>query len=142
VPVEKRRAALGVQASAQAIGLASGPVTGGLLVAAVGWRWVFFLNVPVGLLAIVAGVYLLPRTRRRAESPASDPGGMVLLAASTTAGMLAISSASGLRMSPLAVAGCAAVAAVPRPRCGGRSGGRPRPCSTSGRSRRPGPPGR
>jgi MFS family permease len=111
VPVEKRRAALGVQAAAQAIGLASGPVTGGLLVAAVGWRWVFFLNVPVGLLAVVAGVYLLPRTRRRAECPASDPGGMVLLAASTTAGMLAISAASGLGMSPLAVAGCAAGAA-------------------------------
>ncbi|HEY7262915.1 MAG TPA: MFS transporter [Trebonia sp.] len=111
VPVAKRRAALGVQAAAQAIGLASGPVTGGLLVAAAGWRWVFFLNVPVGLLAVVAGVYLLPRTRRRAESPASDPGGMVLLAASTTAGMLAISAASGLGMSPLAVAGCAAVAA-------------------------------
>lgn len=63
VPARTRRAALGVQAAAQAIGLAAGPVTGGLLVAAAGWRWVFFLNVPVGLCAVVAGVYLLPRTR-------------------------------------------------------------------------------
>ncbi|HZC52092.1 MAG TPA: MFS transporter, partial [Mycobacterium sp.] len=89
VPVAKRRAALGVQAAAQAVGLASGPVTGGLLVAAVGWRWVFFLNVPVGLVAVVAGVCLLPRTRRRTATLATDPGGMVLLAALTTAGMLA-----------------------------------------------------
>ena len=64
VPARTRRAALGVQAAAQAVGLASGPVIGGVLVAAVGWRWVFFLNVPVGLLAVVAGWYLLPRTRR------------------------------------------------------------------------------
>ncbi len=63
VPARTRRAALGVQAAAQALGLASGPVTGGLLVAAAGWRWVFFLNVPVGLVAVIAGVYLLPRTR-------------------------------------------------------------------------------
>jgi MFS family permease len=110
VPPGKRRAALGIQAAAQAVGLASGPVTGGLLVAAAGWRWVFFLNVPVGLIAVVAGVYLLPRTRRRAESRGSDPGGMVLLAASITAGMLAISSLSGLGMPVWAMAGCAAVA--------------------------------
>jgi MFS family permease len=63
VPARIRRAALGVQAAAQAVGLASGPVIGGLLVAAAGWRWVFFLNVPVGAVAVVAGVYLLPRTR-------------------------------------------------------------------------------
>ncbi len=66
MPARTRRAALGVQAAAQAVGLASGPVIGGVLVTAVGWRWVFFLNVPVGLLAVVAGWYLLPRTRRPA----------------------------------------------------------------------------
>ena len=119
VPARTRRAALGVQAAAQAVGLASGPVIGGLLVAA-GWRWVFFLNVPVGVLAVVAGVYLLPRTRGLAGHPlarpplagaplpspqaspppagqrGTDPGGTVLLAAATTAGMLAISALSGL----------------------------------------------
>ena len=82
VPARTRRAALGVQAAAQAVGLASGPVIGGLLVAAAGWRWVFFLNVPVGVLAVVAGVYLLPRTRGRqpgsclaGQPPAGQPAG-------------------------------------------------------------------
>ena len=73
VPAPTRRAALGVQAAAQAVGLASGPVIGGLLVAAAGWRWVFFLNVPVGVLAVVAGVYLLPRTRGLAGRPLATP---------------------------------------------------------------------
>ncbi|MFY9999568.1 MAG: MFS transporter, partial [Trebonia sp.] len=112
MPARKRRAALGVQAAAQAVGLASGPVLGGLIVAAVGWRWVFFLNVPVGVIAVAAGVFLLPRTRRRAESRGTDPAGMVLLAVSTTAGMLAISSLSGLGMPAWAVACCAAGAVV------------------------------
>jgi MFS family permease len=127
VPARTRRAALGVQAAAQAIGLASGPVIGGLLVATAGWRWVFFLNVPVGVLAVVAGIYLLPRTRGAAgqllagQLPAgrppadrrgTDPGGTVLLAAATTAGMLAISALSGLGAPAWTAAVLAAVAVL------------------------------
>jgi MFS family permease len=127
VPARTRRAALGVQAAAQAIGLASGPVIGGLLVATAGWRWVFFLNVPVGMLAVVAGIYLLPRTRGAAgqllagQAPAgrppadrrgTDPGGTVLLAAATTAGMLAISALSGLGAPAWTAAVLAAVAVL------------------------------
>jgi MFS family permease len=116
VPARSRRAALGVQAAAQAVGLASGPVVGGLLVAAAGWRWVFFLNVPVGALAVVAGVYLLPRTRGGAGRPpgdqhGTDPAGTVLLAAVTTAGLLAISALSGLGVPAWTAAVFAAVAA-------------------------------
>jgi MFS family permease len=100
VPAGQRRAALGVQAAAQAVGLASGPVVGGLLVASVGWRWVFFVNVPVGLLAVLAGACLLPRTRGLAESPArpgnADLGGTGLLVLAATAGMLTVSALSGL----------------------------------------------
>ncbi len=99
VPAQTRRAALGVQAAAQAIGLAAGPAIGGLLVAAAGWRWVFFLNVPVGVVAVIAGACLLPRTRGPAgllsgRSPASrpgtEPGGTALLAVAAKAGMLAL----------------------------------------------------
>jgi len=130
VPARTRRAALGVQAAAQAVGLASGPVIGGVLVGTVGWRWVFFLNVPVGLLAVVAGWYLLPRTRGRvadhvadgavdraperaagrAGAGGADLGGMGLLAASASAGMLAISSLSGLGLPAWAVVACVAAA--------------------------------
>ena len=50
-PAGRRRAALGIQAGAQAVGLALGPVAGGLLVASAGWRSIFFINVPVGVVA-------------------------------------------------------------------------------------------
>jgi MFS family permease len=111
-PPEKRRAALGIQAAAQALGLALGPVAGGLLLAASGWRWIFFVNVPVGAVALVAGWFLLPRTRQRAERAGADPAGLVLLAAAVAAGLLAVSAVSGLGMPVGAVAGCAALAVL------------------------------
>jgi MFS family permease len=95
-PRDRMRTALGVQAAAQAIGLALGPTVGGLLVSTLGWRWVFGINVPVGFVAVVAGVYLLPRTRTLTPTGAWDRSGVVLLSAATTAGLLGLSAASGL----------------------------------------------
>ncbi|HEX4101606.1 MAG: MFS transporter [Pseudonocardiaceae bacterium] len=98
VPGARMRSALGVQAAAQAIGLALGPTLGGLLVSTLGWRWVFGINVPVGVMAVVAGVYLLPRTRTRTATAGRDRSGLVLLAIATTAGLLGVSAASGLSL--------------------------------------------
>jgi EmrB/QacA subfamily drug resistance transporter len=111
-PPGQRRAALGIQAAAQALGLALGPVTGGLLLAASGWRWIFFVNVPVGALALVAGWFLLPRTRQRASRAGADPVGLILLAAAVTAGLLAVSAAAGLGMPSSAVAACGTLAVL------------------------------
>jgi EmrB/QacA subfamily drug resistance transporter len=96
VPAHRMRAALGVQAAAQALGLALGPTVGGLLVDSVGWRWVFWVNVPVGVIGLVLGRYLLPRTRARTPTGAFDWPGVALLAIGTTALLLAVSTASGL----------------------------------------------
>ncbi len=104
VPPARRRAALGVQAAAQSLGLAVGPTAGGLMVASVGWRWIFLVNVPVGVVAVVAGVFLLPRTRHRAGEGGSDAGGVVLLGCAAAALLVALSSVSGLALPrPVAV---------------------------------------
>ena len=95
-PRDRMRAALGVQAGAQALGLALGPAVGGVIVSTVGWRWVFLVNVPVGLVAVVAGYYLLPRTRTKAGTDSFDWPGLALLALSSTALLLGISGGSGL----------------------------------------------
>src|SRR5664279_2705374 len=63
VPRSRVRTALGFQGAAQALGLALGPTLGGVLVDAYGWRAVFWVNVPVGVVAILAGYVLLPRSR-------------------------------------------------------------------------------
>ncbi|MES4889468.1 MFS transporter [Streptomyces sp. NPDC096012] len=111
-PRERMRAALGVQAAAQALGLALGPTVGGALVSALGWRWVFGINVPVGVVALVAGHYLLPRTRSRNRVASFDWPGLVLLAAATTSLLLGVSAASGLAVPPWAVVALFALAPV------------------------------
>ncbi len=98
VPATRMRTALGVQAAAQALGLASGPTLGGILVDLLGWRWVFGVNVPVGILGLIAGYYLLPRTRARNPVGRFDFLGLGLLIVGSTALLLAVSSVSGLAL--------------------------------------------
>jgi MFS family permease len=109
-PAGRRRAALGIQAGAQALGLALGPVAGGLLVASAGWRSIFFINVPVGAVAVAAGWFLLPRTRHRTARQGADPLGLILLAAAAAGTLVTVSAVSGLGLPLAGSAGCAAVA--------------------------------
>ena len=110
VPAGSRRKALGLQAAAQAVGLASGPVIGGLLVASVGWRWIFLVNVPVALVALVAGFYLLPRTHRLSGQTGADLAGTALLVTAAGTVMLAVSAVSGLGIPAWALVCCAVTA--------------------------------
>ncbi len=64
---------LGVQGAAQAVGLALGPAIGGLLLALGGWRLIFLVNLPAGLLGIALAWVLLPRSRT-ADGELRDAG--------------------------------------------------------------------
>jgi EmrB/QacA subfamily drug resistance transporter len=88
----RRGKAIGIQGTAQAIGLSVGPALGGLLISVFGWRWVFFINVPAGIVGIVAGWFVLPRTfgLRHDRQPFDFPGA-ILLAVTLVAMMLVLS---------------------------------------------------
>jgi len=96
VPRAQMRLALSVQAAAQAVGLGLGPTLGGLLTQTDGWRAVYWINVPVGIVAVIAGRYLLPRTRQRNQTDSFDWIGASLLGAATTALLVALSVVGGL----------------------------------------------
>jgi MFS family permease len=96
VPSARMRLALSIQAAAQAVGLGLGPTLGGLLTQTVGWRAVYWINVPVGILAIVAGRYLLPRTRQLSRTDSFDWVGAALLGVTTSALLVALSVVGGL----------------------------------------------
>jgi EmrB/QacA subfamily drug resistance transporter len=64
-PPEKRGAAVGIWAAVGGVAAAAGPPLGGLLVQA-GWRWVFVVNVPIGIAALIAASGLLVEVRDRA----------------------------------------------------------------------------
>src|SRR3954469_6306734 len=57
-----------------------GPTLGGLLVEHVGWQWIFFINVPVGLVAAVAALRLLPRDAGETDAGRLDAPGVALVA--------------------------------------------------------------
>jgi len=97
-PRGKLRQALGIQAAAQAVGLALGPTVGAVIVSTVGWRWVFALNVPIGVIAVVAGLLFLPRTVSRAPDSAPNIGSSLLVGSSAVAVLFAMSALSGLQL--------------------------------------------
>jgi EmrB/QacA subfamily drug resistance transporter len=61
-PAEQRGRALGLNGAIVSAGLLSGPVIGGLIIQAIGWNWIFFLNVPLGIAATIFGARLLRET--------------------------------------------------------------------------------
>ncbi|NQX25796.1 MFS transporter [Microbacteriaceae bacterium VKM Ac-2854] len=76
-----------------------GPVLGGLLLDAAGWRSLFLVNVPFGVVALVLGVFLLPKDHRaRSAGDRFDVAGAVLAASALAALLLGVnrSSAWGL----------------------------------------------
>jgi DHA2 family methylenomycin A resistance protein-like MFS transporter len=62
--------AIGVWAGVGSLALPAGPLAGGLLIDAVGWRWIFLINVPVTLAAMVATLRVVPDNR-------GEPGGVL-----------------------------------------------------------------
>lgn len=82
VPRSQLGRAIGIQGAAQALGLASGPALGGLLVGAGGWRLIFFVNVPAGLAGMTLAWFFLPRSRDLAARQPLDWLGLALFLAS------------------------------------------------------------
>jgi EmrB/QacA subfamily drug resistance transporter len=82
-PGEARRRAVGWWTAVAAGGGASGWVLGGLISEYAGWRWVFAVNVPIGLIALVMTPWLLPADQKQTQTPRLDLGG----ALTATAGL-------------------------------------------------------
>jgi len=112
VPASRVRTALGLQGAAQALGLALGPTLGGVLVDAYGWRSVFWVNVPIGVVAILAGYVLLPRTRDLNPGRSRDVAGFVLLAGAIVSSLLVLSGLSGMPLPSAVVLGLCVAAVV------------------------------
>ena len=62
-PPDKRGAAFGIWGAVAGVATLAGPVLGGWLVTDFGWRWIFFVNVPVGVLTLVLAGILMPNLR-------------------------------------------------------------------------------
>ena len=104
---ESRRArAIGLYTAAQAIGISSGPMVGGLLLYALDWRWVFWAGVPFGLSALVLGWLVLPRSVDLAVDKKFDWPGALLLMPSLVLAILALNQVSVWQLASPAMVLC------------------------------------
>ena len=67
-PVEKRGAALGIWSAISGLGVALGPLVGGAVVEGISWHWIFWINVPIGLVVIPVAARLLKESHGPAKS--------------------------------------------------------------------------
>ncbi|WP_256987877.1 MFS transporter [Streptomyces sp. BR123] len=77
----RRQAAIAAFAAVASAAGALGPVVGGLFVSGLGWRWIFLVNVPIGILVVAGALARMPGSRATAEGAARrrvDPLGAVL----------------------------------------------------------------
>lgn len=90
----QRGRAMGYFAAAQALGLGLGPAAGGLLLHASGWRAIFWVTVPFGLLGLVLGLLALPRDAPAAPARRFDWQGALLLTPALVLVILALNQAA------------------------------------------------
>jgi EmrB/QacA subfamily drug resistance transporter len=78
-PPNERGRALGINVMSVYIGLTVGPPLGGFIVDAVGWRWIFLINIPIGITVLLVGWFMLPRSEGVRGASRVDVAGSVLL---------------------------------------------------------------
>jgi EmrB/QacA subfamily drug resistance transporter len=76
-PPHQRGTAIGIWAGVSALALAIGPLVGGLLTEHIDWSWIFFVNVPVGVLAILASFLFIDESRDTSAEQRLDLPGLV-----------------------------------------------------------------
>jgi EmrB/QacA subfamily drug resistance transporter len=76
-PPHQRGMAIGIWAGVSALALAIGPLVGGLLTEHASWHWIFFINVPIGILAIAASFVLIDESRDTSEVQRLDLPGLL-----------------------------------------------------------------
>ncbi len=103
-PRERARA-IGVWGAVVGISMAAGPLVGGLLVESVGWRSIFWINLPVGLAALLLTLRFVPESRA-AKARRPDPVGQLLVIAlfgSLTYAIIEAPSTAFASIAPLVV---------------------------------------
>jgi EmrB/QacA subfamily drug resistance transporter len=104
-PAEQRGQALGLQATMTYLGLVAGPLVGGWLASLLGWRAVFYMNLPVGVVAIWLSMRYIPRDLNHSRTEQFDFLGALTFILGLGALLLGLNRGEEWRWSSLPVVG-------------------------------------
>ncbi|HEX5930079.1 MAG TPA: MFS transporter [Solirubrobacterales bacterium] len=112
LPAEKAGLAGGIVLGAAGLGNALGPLIGGVLTDALSWRWIFFLNVPIALFAVLVTYYLVQVEEPEVEDQRIDYKGIAVLSVGLVSLLIALDQVSDWGWGDPRVVGLLALAAV------------------------------
>ncbi|HTS73617.1 MAG TPA: MFS transporter [Gaiellaceae bacterium] len=74
--VKERGTAIGIWAGVSAMALAIGPLLGGVITEHISWNWIFFVNVPIGAVAVLAAIFVVPESKDTSREQRLDLPGL------------------------------------------------------------------
>jgi EmrB/QacA subfamily drug resistance transporter len=84
-PKEERGKAIGIWAGINGVSIALGPIIGGLVIENLSWHWIFYINIPVAVVALTLGWFFVPNSRDSNPKPLDVPGTLL-----STSGLAAL----------------------------------------------------
>jgi EmrB/QacA subfamily drug resistance transporter len=111
-PPRQRGMAFGIWAGVSAMALAFGPLAGGLITEHIDWGWIFYVNVPVGLVGVVAGFIVIAESRDTSAEQSLDLPGLLVSGAALFALTFALVEANSYGWTSPTILGLFAAAAI------------------------------
>ena len=105
IPMDQKGKAMGIIMTAAGLGTAIGPTIGGILTQFLSWHWIFFINVPVGICAILLGGKVIPKVDVRQDIQGFDKTGALLIFTGLAALLFAVSEGQSLGWSSPVIIG-------------------------------------
>ncbi len=105
-PPEQRGLAIGIWGGVSGLGLIAGPILGGLLVSGDSWRWIFYVNLPLGLIGVVMAYAFIRESRDESAPRSVDIPGLVLLAGALFTLMFAVTRGNAAGWGSPLIVGC------------------------------------
>src|SRR5881227_1804500 len=108
----ERGMAIGIWAGVSAMALAIGPLLGGIITEHISWNWIFFVNVPIGVIAVLSAIFVVPESKDTSREQRLDLPGLLTSGIGLLALVYALIEANQYGWTSARIIGLFVVAAV------------------------------
>ena len=110
-PPSERGKALGINGTTVSLGIMAGPIIGGMILEATDWRWIFFVNLPIGIVGTITAIKFVPNTKPKGKQRFDFAGAGAFFVALLSL-LIALTMGQNLGFSDPVIVGAFAVSAV------------------------------